>query len=274
MLAALLIHLALAAIAPAPPAPDAPLPRTAGAAATELQRVDRGIRTALPNWDAADPGLRKTRAPEDMQLWALRQQRILIWLRDEPSLRARTLSRLPNRLRAATAQTLRAMIDLEQLSPKHPPKNHKLRVGPSLPPGKLLGLYRAAQRRFGVAWNVLAAVNLVESDFNKLQNDSIVGAQGPMQFMPATWAGYGLGGNIHDPHDAILAAANYLHASGAPASYSRALYSYNQSSLYVDAVLRYARRIGASRQAFLTYYSWQVFQRTPGGRLVRLTGPR
>ena len=75
------------------------------------------------------------------------------------------------------------------------------------------------RRRSGgsaIPWNVLASVNFVESKFGKLRNSSAAGAQGPMQFMPATWRQYGLGGNVHDAHDAILGAANYLHASGAP----------------------------------------------------------
>ena len=90
---------------------------------------------------------------------------------------------------------------------------------------------------------MLAAVNLVETDFNRLRNSSSSGAQGPMQFLPSTWRRYGLGGDIHDPHDAILGAANYLRRSGAPGNYRRALFAYNPSSLYVDAVLRYTRRM-------------------------------
>jgi membrane-bound lytic murein transglycosylase B len=94
-----------------------------------------------------------------------------------------------------------------------------------------------------------------------------------MQFMPSTWAEYGRG-DVHDPRDAIPAAARFLRAAGAPGSYSRALYRYNPSRLYVDAVLRYARRMARSRRAFLTYYAWQVFVREPSGRTRRLTGPR
>jgi membrane-bound lytic murein transglycosylase B len=119
---------------------------------------------------------------------------------------------------------------------------------------------------------VLAAVNFVESAFNKLRSRSAAGAQGPMQFMPATWRAYGLGGDIHDPHDAILGAANYLHAAGAPQNLRRALHAYNPSAAYVDAVLRYARRIGADRRAYYELYSWQVFVRTPEGDR-RVTGP-
>jgi membrane-bound lytic murein transglycosylase B len=93
-----------------------------------------------------------------------------------------------------------------------------------------------------------------------------------MQFLPSTWRAYGLGGNVHDPHDAILGAANYLHASGAPRSYRRALFAYNRSALYVDAVLRYARQIARDRRSYFDYYSRQVFVRTHKG-VRRVTGP-
>jgi membrane-bound lytic murein transglycosylase B len=154
-----------------------------------------------------------------------------------------------------------------------PPSHRRtFTTGRPAPAGRLLGFYHQAQRRFGVAWNVLASVNFVETDFNRIRSSSSAGAQGPMQFMPSTWREYGLGGNLHDPHDAILGAANYLHRSGAPGSYQRALYAYNPSRLYVNAVLRYARRIAADRRAFYGYYAWQVFVRTPSGDR-RLTGP-
>src|SRR3954447_5724214 len=256
----------------AAPDPDAPLPSSPAAIAGELQNVDAGLRTSLAAWRRADPDLAAAQPPRDVQLWALRQQRLLIQMRDHPR-SARALAGLHGALRRGTSQTLAAMTDLRRLAPAHPPKR-TWKVGPALPAGRLLAYYRAAQRRFGVASNVLAAVNFVETGFNKLRNHSIAGAQGPMQFLPGTWRTYGLGGDISDPHDAILGAANYLHASGAPSSYSGALYHYNPSRLYVDAVLRYARRIRQSRNAFLSYYAWQVFVHEPSGRLRRLTGPR
>jgi membrane-bound lytic murein transglycosylase B len=93
-----------------------------------------------------------------------------------------------------------------------------------------------------------------------------------MQFMPATWRAYGLGGDIRDPHDAIFGAANYLRATGAPRDNRRALFHYNPSALYVDAVLRYAREIRTDPRAFYEYYARQVFVRTASG-LRRITGP-
>jgi membrane-bound lytic murein transglycosylase B len=129
----------------------------------------------------------------------------------------------------------------------------------------LLGWYREAERRFGVRWQLLAAVNFVESAFGKVRNASSAGAQGPMQFLPTTWRAYGLGGDVHDPHDAILGAANYLRANGATTDERRALYAYNHSPLYVDAVLHYAHRIAHVPDAFAEYYAWAVYVRTPSG---------
>jgi membrane-bound lytic murein transglycosylase B len=136
----------------------------------------------------------------------------------------------------------------------------------------LLRHYREAQRRFGVSWPVLAAVNFVETAFNRIRNESSAGAQGPMQFIPSTWRRYGMGGDVRDPRDAIHGAANYLRHSGAPRDYPRALYAYNPSADYVDAVLRYVRRIRRDRRAYYAFYAWQLYVRTPSGPR-RLTGP-
>jgi membrane-bound lytic murein transglycosylase B len=116
-------------------------------------------------------------------------------------------------------------------------------------------------------------VNFVESAFGKVRNVSTAGAQGPMQFVPATWHAYGLGGNVRDPHDAILGAANYLSANGATHDERAALLHYNRSTLYADAVLHYAHRIAHVSDAFAEYYAWQVFVRTPSG-YRRVTGPK
>jgi membrane-bound lytic murein transglycosylase B len=74
-----------------------------------------------------------------------------------------------------------------------------------------------------------------------------------MQFMPSTWAEYGRG-NVHDPRAAILAAARFLRAAGAPGSERTALLRYNPSSLYVDAVERYAGRIRRNPASLVVFY--------------------
>lgn len=261
------VFLALLALVAGPPSPAAPIPREPAALAARIETTAVGLDASVDRWRARGA----PRAPRDVTLYALYQQRILILLTAKPTLSREALARLP----AAEARPLRSELaarrELSRLSTPRPLS--AFRTGPAEPAGSLRAYYGVARRRFGVAWNVLAAVNFVESAFNRLRNASSAGAQGPMQFIPETWRAYGLGGDVHDPHDAILGAANYLHANGAPRNYPRALYHYNPSPFYVDAVLRYARLIRADPRAFYVFYSRQVFVRTPRG-LVRLTGPR
>jgi len=208
--------------------------------------------------------------PIRVTLEVLYEQRIERELAAQPRLAHAVIARLPATTADAVRDEVTAQRELQRLS--RPIPLSAVHVGRPLRAARLLGYYREAQRRFHVRWEVLAAVNFVESAFNKLRNRSTAGAQGPMQFLPSTWRRYGLGGDVHDPHDAILGAANYLHAAGAPRSYRRALFAYNPSTLYVDAVLRYARRIERDRLAYFDYYSRQVFVRTRAG-IRRVTGP-
>jgi membrane-bound lytic murein transglycosylase B len=256
---------ATSAFAANPPAPNEPIPRNATTLAETLVRTSAGLRAAIDRWTP------KTKvAPTEVALYALYQQRIYRVLARDEDLSAKTVVRLPSALRELSQDFLRAHRELYRLTP--PIAARAIKVGPALPAGVLFGYYREAERRFRVPWNVLAAVNFVESKFGKLRSASAAGAQGPMQFLPATWRRYGLGGNVHDPHDAILGAANYLHASGAPRRLRRALHAYNPSAAYVDAILRYARRIRADRTTYFALYSWQVFVKTPRGDR-RVTGP-
>jgi membrane-bound lytic murein transglycosylase B len=258
--------LVAAASLAAPPAPDAPVPKSPEAAAAALTATSRDLRGAVQAWrDKAEA------PPEKVVLLALYQQRILRLLARNAALAPGTLQRLDPRLRTATSDLLVAQRELHRLTPPLASRAH-IKVGASVPAATLLVYYREAQRRFTVTWDVLAAINFVESKFGKLRNASAAGAQGPMQFMPATWKRYGLGGNVRDAHDAILGAANYLHTSGAPRDIRRALHAYNPSPLYVDAVLRYARRLRTDRVFFYELYSWQVFLKTPNGDR-RVTGP-
>ena len=249
------------------PAPDAPLPRDPGRLASDLTRTDGDLGRAIDAWVAA--GTTRGAPPRDVTLLALHQQRIYRLFARDPKLGTATLRLLPSGLAASARDTVTARRDLFRLTP---PTTRRLKVGPALPAGVLLRDYREAQRRFGVDWRLLAAVHFVETAFGRVRSSSSAGAQGPMQFLPATWARYGLGGDVHDTRDAILGAANYLHANGAPGDERRALYHYNPSRLYVDSILRHARRMRLDPRAFYAFYSWQVFQRTPTGD-VRLTGP-
>jgi soluble lytic murein transglycosylase-like protein len=263
---ALLGALALWSGTSAPPV-GAAIPREPVQLAARIETTERGLADAIDRWRASG----KPRPPLEVTLWALYEQRISIVLTARRPLADAVLRRLPPRYARSLRSEVLAKRELGRLSRPRPLR--AFRTGPAEPAADLRRHYLEAQRRFRVGWNVLAAVNYIESAFNKLRNASTAGAQGPMQFIPSTWRAYGLGGNVHDPHDAVLGAANYLHASGAPHDYRRALYRYNPSWSYVDAVLRYARRIRDDPRAFLVLYSRQVFVRTPRG-LVRLTGPR
>ncbi len=258
--------LAVAALLTAPP-PNAPLPRDAAGIAIALTDRTETLHAGIDEWRQSGGPL-----PSEVELDALYQQRLFIALTNDPGLSRAVLRRLRGRLAREAAETLAARRALVQLTPPTRKPLRSFRTGPAATAASLLRWYREAERRFGVGWHVLAAVNFVESAFGKLRSNSTAGAQGPMQFLPATWRAYGLGGDVRDPHDAILGAANYLRASGAPRDYRRALYAYNRSPLYVGAVLRYANQMKRVRNWFYGYYSWQVYVRTSSGPR-RLTGP-
>ena len=256
-------------LAVAAPPPDAPLPTGAQAIARDLAATTQALEAGVDAWRDE----RTARQPLELRLWALHHQRLYLALGlARPAVGDRVVRLLPAELRSNAREVLLARHSLVRLTSPTTRPLSAFRTGPAEPADRLLAHYREAQRRFGVPWNVLAAVNFVESAFNKLRSNSTAGAQGPMQFLPSTWRAYGLGGDVHDPHDAILGAANYLRASGARTSMRRALFAYNRSTLYVDAVLAYARVMARDRRAFYGFHVWQVFVRTPAG-YRRITNP-
>ena len=139
------------------------------------------------------------------------------------------------------------------------------------PPATLLGYYRIAQAHSHVPWQYLAAIELIETRFGRVRGPSSAGAQGPMQFEPSTWAVYG-SGSIYDQRQAILAAARFLHANGAPGDMRDALYHYNDSSAYVAAVRAYAGEIRADPRAYDGYYFWQVIYPLTRGAVILPVG--
>ena len=129
----------------------------------------------------------------------------------------------------------------------------------------LLDAYKDAEAEFGIPWKYLAAINLVETGLGRIRGTSIAGAQGPMQFMPATWDAYGGGGDINDTHDAIRAAARYLAANNGRTDIAQALYRYNHSQRYVVGVQIYADLIVQHPRAFNGFYHWGIWYLTDSG---------
>jgi membrane-bound lytic murein transglycosylase B len=165
------------------------------------------------------------------------------------------------RLAPGERDDLAARRDLNKLSAQSPPQVGGVSVGPARHASTIRSFYREAQRRFGVRWELLAAINFVESDFGRARTTAKADAQGPMQFEPATWREYGLGGDVYDEHDAILAAANLLAANGGRTNERAALRHYNRSPLYWDAVLHLAHRLATTPTAFREYYAWKLYLR-------------
>jgi membrane-bound lytic murein transglycosylase B len=195
-------------------------------------------------------------APADLAALAARVEQIHRTLALHRRVARRALARLTGRVRADARDVIAARRALDVLNkprPGHPPP--KVRRGSPEPADVLWSHYREARARSGVRVKLLAAVNLIESDFGRVRNNSVAGAQGPMQFMPATWRAYGQGGDVHYPHDAILGAARFLAAAGALHSEAAALYRYNPSSLYVTAVSRYAQVMRRDSLAFYALYA-------------------
>ena len=270
MLAVALVAAAAALAVPAAaPSPNAPLPSGAAPIAERLAATTESLYTAVAIWRTSET----PRPRRELRLWALHQQRLYLALGlARPQAGEAVVQRLPRELQQEARDVLTARRALVRLTPPTTRPLRAFRTGQAEPADRLLDYYREAQRRFGVSWQVLAAVNFVETAFGKVRSPSTAGAQGPMQFLPATWRAYGLGGDIYDPRDSILGAANYLRASGAPGNLRRALYAYNHSNLYVEAVLAYARVMRRDLRAFYGFHAWQVFVRTPNG-YRRITNP-
>ena len=119
------------------------------------------------------------------------------------------------------------------------------RIVPPAPADALLAHYREAEAATGVPWNFLAAIHLIETRFGSIEGTSTAGAQGPMQFLPATFEAYGDGGDIHSLRDSIMAAGRYLAANDFANNRDNAIFRYNNSDRYVRAVNDYATVLAA-----------------------------
>ncbi|GAC1521070.1 MAG: hypothetical protein NVS2B6_05240 [Thermoleophilaceae bacterium] len=137
------------------------------------------------------------------------------------------------------------------------------------PPLALLPMYQAAGIEYGVPWTVLAAINDIETNYGRDVSVSSAGAEGFMQFMPATWKQYGVDANgdgkadPYDPVDAIFAAGRYLRAADAQHDVRKAVFEYNHAGWYVDSVMLRARVLESYPAGFVASLAGLAEARLP-----------
>ncbi len=133
----------------------------------------------------------------------------------------------------------------------------------------LLPIYRAAAIQYGVPWQILAAINEVETNYGSDLSVSSAGAEGWMQFEPSTWLQYGVDAldagyaDPYNPVDAIFAAARYLHAAGASKDLRTAILAYNHSEAYASSVLLRAKLISSYPKSVIATLTGLVDARLP-----------
>lgn len=263
--------------APSPtaaPSPDPAGPSPSPAPSPEAQRPQAPAAAAFDDRDAlaetlataeevlADPAT----TDEERRAWAWVHQQAYRDLVVHPDWRPTAREALDERFHEAFDRNVHAGSQLRKLTaPREELPDWRIISAP--PVDELRSHYEAAEAQFGIDWSVLAAIHLIESRFGRIRGTSTAGAQGPMQFLPSTWDAYGEG-DIDDPRDAIMAAARYLAAHGAPEDLRDAVWAYNHSDLYVDAVLDHAAVMRAHEHYLDVYYHWRVYYRTVDGDIV------
>jgi soluble lytic murein transglycosylase-like protein len=268
---------------PAPPitptvAASAPVTATA-LDETTVPSPENGAAGAQPGL-AADPAqladdlvadeqaLRAPSTPETALVAAAhRQQAAYRAIGRHPEWDAITRPRIPSWLLGSYDNNVDARRQLTAMTPLKdtmPP----WRIVPPAPADELLGYYHDAESATGVDWNYLAAINMIETRLGSIDGLSTAGAQGPMQFLPATFAAYGEGGDIDSPHDAIMAAGRYLAANNFAGDRDSAIYRYNHAAEYVRAVNDIATVLATDPAAFAGYYRWDVYYNTTAGDVL------
>lgn len=221
---------------------------------------------------AVEEALRSARtAAADLPALGHQQQVIYRVLGHQTALATQVRARLPQRWWRAFDRHLAARRAFIGMQARHgrPGNVPAWRIRAPEPAADLLRHYREAAAATGIAWQVLAAVNLVESGMGRIDGVSVADARGPMQFLPSTWAepGIGMGGDIRDPRTAIHAAARYLVRRGGLRDIRRGLWGYNNSDAYGQAVLAYAALLREDPAAFTGLYHWQIHYAAAGGDL-------
>ena len=230
------------------------VPGEASAAAERLYEVERRLHAPEPDDSWAD--------------LAHEQQMLYRVIGRDPEWVAITLAGTPADLAPVIERHLTARLAIADISHGgEPPVNVPAwEIIEPLPADELRALYEAAEAETGIGWSFLAAINLIETGFGRIDGLSTAGAQGPMQFLPTTWEEVSQG-DIDNPHDAIPAAARYLVRRGGPEDMERALWGYNNSDAYVEAITNYAALFVEDERSFLAAHSWEIHYSAAAGDL-------
>ena len=232
------------------------VPADAVQAAEQLARLEAALR---------DPATDPQRLPD----LGHQQQVMYRVLSKDPARSAAVLAALPMRWLSVAERHLAARREfLRMARGRGPTTLPAWRIIQPEPAEQLLSYYRKAEASTGIPWEVLAAVNLVETGMGRIDGVSVANAQGPMQFLPTTWAEPGIGaGDIRDPHDAIQAAARYLVRRGGLKDIRQGLWGYNNSDYYGRAVLLYAGLMEEDPRAYTGLYHWEIHFNAEAGDL-------
>lgn len=229
------------------------LPTDADSLALALTEAERAVR---------DASLGTSRLGQ----WGRRQQALYRRLAFHPEWLEPVLDSVDPDVRETVAlnwearENLIALLATEKLHDTMP----AWRVEEPPPAAELLSYYKEAEALTGISWEYVAAINLVETRMGRIQGVSTAGAIGPMQFLPTTWAEC-CEGDPTNPRDAIIGAATYLTVRGGPDNMAKAIWGYNNSDYYVNAVTAYATVMMADERAYHGYHGWGIYFLTTEG---------
>ncbi len=246
--------------APPLPADEQPLPTDAAGVAESLNEAELALRD-------------ESISDIDVMAYGRRQQQMYRIISANPDWANEIIEAVDPTVRAAVElnwsarQDLSALVRSGSLSTTLP----AWRIREPLPAMELIGYYRLSETNSGIPWEYLAAINLVETRMGRIEGLSTAGAVGPMQFLPSTWREC-CEGDAADDRDAIIGAGVYLTLVGGPEEMRAALFGYNRSQRYVDAVDAYAQVIRENELAYRGYHAWQVYFLSEAGLIVMPTG--
>lgn len=251
-----------------PPAPAPANPSEAAAPTGAQPRLAADPATLADDLVADELALRDPATPQDQRVAAARRQQAAYRaIGRNPQWDGIVRPRIPESLSFVYDRNIDARRQLNSMAEARDTLP-AWRILPPPPADELMAYYREAEAASGVPWNYLAAINLIETRFGSISGTSTAGAQGPMQFMPATWAEYGRGGDVTNPRDAIMGAARYLAANGFATDPDHAIFRYNNADQYVRAVHDFAAVMGADPATFGFYYLWDVYYVTTAGDVL------